>query len=191
MVISNLLKHPKQTGENHMAQFNACAQLVTDEATQQARNAAEGLRSNGEQYLDTMMAMQRSLQVKLAKEKPEMNQCPNNIETAGQAVDWMRSQWDSMGDEFRELLTSFGGMSNGESAATSVWKAWRAKNLDMRNTKLDDLSESDRREVFFEIIDLWHFFLNMNIALGLTSEDIFEGYYIKNAENFARQDRGY
>ncbi|AFL47572.1 dUTPase [Acinetobacter phage ZZ1] len=174
-----------------MAQFNACAQLVTDEATQQARNAAEGIRSNGEQYLDIMMQMQRSLQVKLAKEKPEMNLNPNEIETAGQAVDWMRTQWDSMSDEFRELLTSFGGMSNGESAATSVWKAWRAKNLDMRNTKLEDLSADDRREIFFEIIDLWHFFLNMNIALGLTSEDIFEGYFIKNAENFARQDRGY
>lgn len=174
-----------------MAQFNECANLLTSEATQQARNAAEGIRSNGEQYLDTMMAMQRSLQVKLAKDKPEMNIDPTKIETAGQAVDWMRTQWDSMSDEFRELLTSFGGMSNGESAATSVWKAWRAKNLEMRNTRLEDLSESDRREIFFEIIDLWHFFLNMNIALGLTSEDIFEGYYIKNAENFARQDRGY
>lgn len=174
-----------------MAQFNACAQLVTDETTQQARNAAEALRCNGEQYLDTMMAMQRSLQVKLAKEKPEMNINPNEIKTAGQAVDWMRTQWDSMSDEFRELLTSFGGMSNGENNATSVWKAWRSKNLEMRNTALDDLSPEDRKEIFFEIIDLWHFFLNINIALGLTSEDIFEGYYIKNAENFARQDRGY
>lgn len=174
-----------------MAQFNACSQLVTDESTKQARLAAEGIRSNGEQYLDQMLNMQRSLQAKLAKDKPEMNRDPNKIETAGQAVDWMRAQWDSMSDEFRELLTSFGGMSNGDNNANSVWKAWRAKNLDMRNVKLEDLSDADRREIFFEIIDLWHFFLNMNIALGLTSEDIFEGYYIKNAENFARQERSY
>jgi hypothetical protein len=87
-----------------MAHFNECASLV--EGIESARQESENIRSNGEQYLDSMIGMQRALQTKLAIEKPEMNLNPNDIDTAGKTVDWLRTQWDCMSDEFRELLTS-------------------------------------------------------------------------------------
>ena len=42
-----------------------------------------------------------------------------------------------------------------------------------------------------EFIDVLHFIWNIALALGLTSEEIMELYAEKNAENHARQDRGY
>lgn len=172
-----------------MAHFNECASLVN--GIDAARNEAEAIRSNGEQYIDVMMNMQRALQTKLATEKPEMNLNPGELDTAGKVVDWMRTQKDCIDDEFRELLTSLGGMSNGEKDASGAWKAWKSNNLEKRATKISDLSPEDQLEIKFELIDIWHFFLNMNVALGMTSEEIFELYYLKNAENFARQNNGY
>ncbi|QGT53807.1 nucleoside triphosphate pyrophosphohydrolase [Acinetobacter phage vB_AbaM_Konradin] len=172
-----------------MAHFNQCSHLV--DGIDAARQVAEDLRFNGEQYLDTMLDMQNSLQIRLAQDKPEMNQDPRKLDTAGKVVDWMRAQKDSIDDEFRELLTSLGGMSNGENAASSVWKAWRSKNLEMRNTLISDLSPEDQLEIKFEMIDTLHFVLNMLNALGLRSEEIFELYYLKNKENFERQNNGY
>lgn len=172
-----------------MAHFNECASLV--EGIESARQESENIRSNGKQYLDSMLGMQRALQTKLAIEKPEMNLNPNDIDTAGKTVDWLRTQWDCMSDEFRELLTSLGGMSNGEKDASGVWKAWKANNLEKRATLIKDLSPEDQLEIKFELIDIWHFFLNMNVALGLDSQEIFELYFLKNKENFDRQNNGY
>ncbi|WQZ01016.1 nucleoside triphosphate pyrophosphohydrolase [Escherichia phage 04086] len=56
---------------------------------------------------------------------------------------------------------------------------------------INDLSPEDQLEIKFEMIDILHFVLNMFQGLGLTAEEIFKLYYLKNAENFARQDRGY
>ncbi len=172
-----------------MAHFNQCSQLV--DGIDAACELATDIKLNGEQLLDEMLGMQKRLQTKLAAEKPEMNLDPNNIDTAGKTVDWMRTQWDCMSDEFRELLTSLGGMSSGEKNASGVWKAWKSNNLEKRATLIKDLSPEDQLEIKFELIDIWHFFLNMNIALGMTSDEIFELYYLKNKENFERQNRGY
>lgn len=42
-----------------------------------------------------------------------------------------------------------------------------------------------------EFVDFMHFTLNMALALGLTSDDILEGYSAKNQENYQRQTEGY
>ena len=172
-----------------MAHFNQCSQLV--DGIEAAQNEAESIRSNGEQYLDSMLSMQRALQTKLATEKPERNAHPGKLATAGEVVDWMRKQKDCIDDEFRELLTSLGGMSNGEKDASGVWKAWKANNLEKRATLIKDLSPEDQLEIKFEFVDIMHFILNMSIALGMDSQELFELYFLKNKENFDRQNNGY
>lgn len=172
-----------------MAHFNQCSQLV--DGIEAARQEAENIRCNGEQYLDQMINMQRSLQTKLAKEKPEMNLNPNELDTAGKVLDWMRAQKDSIDDEFRELITSLGGMSNGEKDASGVWKAWKSNNLEKRATLISDLSPKDQLEIKFEYVDIIHFVINLQLALGMDSQELFELYYLKNKENFDRQNRGY
>lgn len=174
-----------------MAVFNSCAQLVTNETLAPATNAYIAAKDNGEDPLDIMLSMQRSLQVRLAKDKPEFNRNPNDLITAGDVLDWLRDQDDSIADETRELYTSLGGMSNGEKEATAVWKKWKTRHAELRNVKIADMSPEDQLEIRLELVDQFHFFLNKLMALGFDSQTLFELYYLKNAENFARQDRGY
>lgn len=42
-----------------------------------------------------------------------------------------------------------------------------------------------------ELIDAWHFLLNITLALGLNSEDVLRMYKEKNAINIKRQQDGY
>lgn len=42
-----------------------------------------------------------------------------------------------------------------------------------------------------EYIDAWHFFMNIGLALGMTSDMVTEQYLSKHKENIRRQDDGY
>lgn len=42
-----------------------------------------------------------------------------------------------------------------------------------------------------EIIDAWHFFINIMLGLGMTAEELFTRYLAKHKENIRRQDEGY
>ncbi|WZX06276.1 dCTP pyrophosphatase [Escherichia phage 235Ecol030PP] len=172
-----------------MPHFNECSHLI--EGADKAQNEYWDILGDEKDPLQVMLDMQKSLQVRLANDKPKHNKHPDELATAGDVVDWLRNQKDYIDDEFRELLTSLGGMSNGEKAASSVWKPWKAQHGERRETLITDLSPQDQLEIKFEMIDILHFVLNMFQGLGLTAEEIFKLYYLKNAENFARQDRGY
>ena len=52
-------------------------------------------------------------------------------------------------------------------------------------------SDEQQSEVYFELIDVFHFFMNMCILLGLDAKTFRKYYYLKNKENFDRQKRGY
>lgn len=175
-----------------MAHFNECSQLVKDKAAlDQATGRYYGMLRGNEDPLQAMLDMQKSLQVRLAKDKPESNRHPDSLETAGEVLAWLRAQDDYLADETRELYTALGGMSNGEKEASAVWKPWKARHVEMQSKKIKDLSPEDQLEIKFELIDQLHFFLNKFMALGMDAEEIYKLYHLKNAENFARQDRGY
>lgn len=38
-----------------------------------------------------------------------------------------------------------------------------------------------------EVIDMWHFLVSLSDKVGLTPEEVFDVYIVKNAENHARQ----
>lgn len=59
------------------------------------------------------------------------------------------------------------------------WKWWK------RPTKFD---EAQARE---EVIDLWHFLVQVSIELGMTPKEILDEYLRKNQINRKRQDTGY
>ncbi|AEO97018.1 dCTP pyrophosphatase [Salmonella phage vB_SenM-AKM_NP4] len=172
-----------------MAHFNECSQLIS--GNEKAENAYYDAVNAGIDPLQVMLDMQKSLQVRLANDKPDYNRNPDDLAKAGEVVDWLRNQKDYIDDEFRELLTSLGGMSNGEKAASSVWKPWKAQHAELRNRLISEMSSKDQLEIKFEMIDILHFVLNMFQGLGMSAEEIFKLYYLKNAENFERQNRGY
>lgn len=42
-----------------------------------------------------------------------------------------------------------------------------------------------------ELIDAWHFFMNLSIGLGMDAEEFYQRYLDKHKENIRRQDEGY
>ncbi len=52
-------------------------------------------------------------------------------------------------------------------------------------------SKEVREETLMEYIDAFHFFLNIGLILGFTSEEVFYYYEAKNKENHRRQKEGY
>lgn len=170
-------------------QFNPCANLGTEEEIARIKDEMFNFLEQGINPLSVMLDMQKSLQVKLAQDKPESNMHPDELKTCGEILQWLKNQDDYIQDETRELYTALGGMSNPKPNA--VWKPWRAEYTEYQNRLFTDLSKEDQLEVKFELIDIFHFTLNKFIALGMSSSDIFALYYLKNKENFERQKRQY
>lgn len=172
-----------------MAHFNECAHLI--EGVDKAQNEYWDILGDEKDPLQIMLDMQKSLQIRLANDKPGTNMHPDDLETAGEVLTWLRNQDDYIADETRELYTALGGMSNGEKEASAVWKPWKKRHAEMFGKNIRDLSAEDQLEIKFELIDQFHFFMNKFIALGMSAEEIFKLYYLKNKHNFERQDNGY
>ena len=66
------------------------------------------------------------------------------------------------------------------------FKPWKDYSGLMSN-QVNDMFEKAQ----MELIDAWHFFMNMAIALGMTPEKFYQMYMAKNQENHRRQDEGY
>jgi dimeric dUTPase (all-alpha-NTP-PPase superfamily) len=59
------------------------------------------------------------------------------------------------------------------------WKWWKKENA-MNKDKIQE-----------EIIDIWHFLIQLSIEAGLDSKKMVEKYVQKNEENLKRQEKGY
>jgi dimeric dUTPase (all-alpha-NTP-PPase superfamily) len=57
------------------------------------------------------------------------------------------------------------------------------------------MSEEEMHEAIqkakMELVDSWHFFMNIALGLGMTAEEFDAMYCAKNKENHRRQDAGY
>lgn len=120
-----------------------------------------------------MFNMQASLQKHLA-DKGRAVDYPNA--THKERIDDISVQWRNMTLEFAELL---------ERLPFKEWKSYPEETL---NGFKD---EEDMLETYYEYIDMFHFFMNMGLALGIDGETFEKLYVSKNAENFDRQARGY
>ena len=120
-----------------------------------------------------MFNMQASLQKHLAEKGRAVN-----YDTASfkERVDDISKQWRNLNLEVAELL---------ERLPYKEWKSYPESSLE------GFTSEEEKLEVFYEYIDMFHFFMNIGLALGIDG-DTFERLYVtKNKENFDRQARGY
>lgn len=172
-----------------MAEFNQCAGLLSQADIDFYSAQYREHLANGVDPYSIMLQNQDFLQKELAT-KNWSNLVPSETSQCGEKVDVLRLQWDYLSDEFRELLTSLGGMSNGKEAS-AVWKTWKTRNEEARATDFFDLSLSDRVEVMFEMVDMVHFFMNMMATVGVDAEAQYVLYMIKNKENLRRKDSGY
>ena len=91
-----------------------------------------------------------------------------------------------MSDEQGEFLDSLGGKDGNAS-----WKHWKAANQEMKNKKFSDLSNVEILEAKYEVVDMFHFFINYALSIGMTGSELFNMYVAKNQENHKRQDENY
>ena len=120
-----------------------------------------------------MFNMQRSLQDHLAAKGRALNY---GTATHKEKVDDISKQWRNISLEFAELL---------ERLPFKEWKTYSPEQL------AGFKDDTDKLETYYEYIDMFHFFMNIGLALGIDGETFEKLYVTKNQENFDRQARGY
>lgn len=124
--------------------------------------------------LKEIFDMQLSLQKKLAASGKGVDYENADFKTN---VNDISVQWRNLTLEFAELL---------ERLPYKEWKNYPAERL------VDDgYSEEEKLEIAYEYADMFHFFINIGLALGIDGETLERLYVTKNKENFDRQARGY
>ncbi len=66
-----------------------------------------------------------------------------------------------------------------ESIRETPWKPWK---------KHQEFNQENFKE---EIIDVWHFLINLSLAAGMDSKELFERFINKNKINHKRKKDGY
>jgi dimeric dUTPase (all-alpha-NTP-PPase superfamily) len=122
----------------------------------------------GEQSLNKMFEMQLSLQKRLGQDFSKMS-----LEQRTQLI---KDNYVYMITEMTELIENL------------PFKHWKKYNPEQRQ---DFTSEEQKLETYYEFIDIMHFFMNVGLLLGIDGDTAWRLYATKNAENWARQDRGY
>jgi uncharacterized protein YabN with tetrapyrrole methylase and pyrophosphatase domain len=121
-----------------------------------------------EQTLSKIFEMQKSLQLRLGQDFSHM--------TLEERTQLIKDNYTYMITEMTELI---------ENLPFKHWKKYSDEQ------KRDFTSEEHRLETWYEWCDVLHFFVNVGLLLGIDGETAWRLYATKNAENFARQDRGY
>lgn len=82
-------------------------------------------------------------------------------------VKWVLNYCRAMSQEVAELTDSV------------PWKWWaKYQKFDKQNARV-------------EVIDMLHFLISLAQVLGMSADDLYEGYIKKNEINFKRQESGY
>ena len=173
-----------------MAEFNSCASLINDEKIKECNKIYSDLLSEGKDPLEVMLNAQNSLQEHLSK-TVEGNKKPADLKTIGEIYDWLRDNKIALDDEFREAVDALPGMNLLERDRSALWKKWKANHLKLRNKTISELESNELKELKFELIDMWHFFMNMMLSLNISSKELFVYYYYKNLENIRRYNSKY
>jgi dimeric dUTPase (all-alpha-NTP-PPase superfamily) len=66
-----------------------------------------------------------------------------------------------------------------EALGETGWKPWATSN------------HINTAAFHSEMVDAWHFFMNLMLHSGMTADDLYRGYVDKNAKNIKRQADGY
>ena len=176
---------------NTSPEVNVCSKLFSESALSSAKGVYKELEQSGQDPFEFMLNMQYDLQLALHKKSSKYNPDPKQLKTIGEKFDFIREAKQALDDEYREMIDALPGMELPSKVRSAVWKRWKTQHDEIRNRTFNDLSPDELIELKFELCDLFHFFMNMMLALDLSAEEMFMYYYIKNAENHQRAINGY
>ena len=154
---------------------NSCAHLEVEDVFSESKNTLEDLYN-----------LQKDIQENVYGY--DFNQLRSKpLNEFRQFFDW---NYHAIQDELRETFDALGGIKDG--IGNGVWKPWKKSYHEKApEMSFNSLSESDKKELQMELIDIQHFLFNMMLASGLTPADLMIMYFAKNKENRERQKRGY
>jgi len=109
--------------------------------------------------------------------------------TIRQIMDFWHTNNHSIIDEIHEMTDALGGIKDGDGNA--VWKPWKKAFSKYENLTISDLSEGDKKELYMEWIDIWHFLMNSAASIGLDAKTAYNYYFAKAQANKDRQKNGY
>lgn len=146
-------------------------------------NQCSGLQFGSEtaEQWDKIFNMQQSLQERMGYNFKKMS--------LQKVAEFWCFNKHAISDEFSEMFDALGGINDG--IGNAVWKKWKTTHDKGSSMTVDDLTENDKKELFFEVVDAFHFMINFAISIGMTGSDVYNMYISKNAENFKRQENGY
>ena len=175
-----------------MAEFNSCAILAENKEAIEAATTDYHNRSAGMVTpTQVMLNMQNDLQ-NVYTAKHGRSVAPQDIKTKGELIDFLKDQKEAFDDEYRELIEAVHGMSRPASERSAGWKKWKGDYDKIRAEGVDEgLSQDDIVERTMEFVDAYHFFMNMQLALNITEEQLYVYYNLKNKENHDRQENNY
>lgn len=123
---------------------------------------------NNNDHLKTMMEMQLSFQEKVGFNLKEM-ETRERSEYIKEMILWTN---DEMGEALHELPFA---------------KGWSKKYDSWDDKKIEEQMDKFRKEM----VDSFHFFMNILLAAGMDAEMLFNEYLEKNKINIERQNEGY
>lgn len=117
--------------------------------------------------LQEMLEMQRGLQKRLGTDFSTLSD--------KERAQFMRDHFVYLDQELQEALY--------EVPYFKAWKDYSSMSADEKQRAWE--------KVKMELVDAWHFFMNLLLCAGFTPETFFDMYKAKNKENYRRQDAGY
>lgn len=92
-------------------------------------------------------------------------------------IDLPKVDYDCLNYTITALIAELGEVLQ----ADKNWKNWK---------KTKD-AKIDREALLDEVVDVYHFIINMTLYLGFDAEDIIKKFFEKNKINFERQKNNY
>lgn len=123
--------------------------------------------------IEDMFKMQKSLQDFLASKGRAQDLSKMSFK---ESVNQIIIHYNNVQLEYAELM---------ERLPHKAWKTYTPEQLS------GFIDEKQKLEVLYEYIDMFHFFMNIGLCLGIDGELFKKLYYTKNKENFNRQNTGY
>lgn len=156
-----------------MKNFQSCASLPVD--TTRYTRSNEPLRELFEMQLQSQREVYHTDFLKMQERLGDVREY----------LDW---NYHAIQDELREFFTALGGI---DTHGNAIWKPWKKAFTEAQNKPLIELTDNEVLELWYELVDVFHFFINMCLAVGLKPETLFNLYCAKSTENKLRQLRGY
>lgn len=159
-----------------MANFdNTCSDLEVENLFDKAENTLKDLYN-----------LQKDIQENVyGYDFEKLRQAP--LSKMREFFDW---NYHAIQDELRETFDALGGIHDG--VQSGVWKPWKKAYVEkVPAMTFNSMSDRDKKELQMELVDIQHFLFNLMLATGMTADQLFNMYFAKNAENRARQQRGY